>query len=416
MLSLNLFPRISTKSVLFEEAGEDFITSVGDGPSYTLGSTNDTMRLKFFMNVPEVNAILNLRARAAGNLKIKVVDKDGKPMPTPADKIIDTIESGNYFQTKQDVFAQTSLFKDIFGREFLYLAQNFGIRDFNGIFTLPPAMVAMQADSRQSEIYPFYMYKDMPKQIKYKYKHFDNRLYDLDVNNLVHTADNDVDITSVLDVYQGCSKLDSLQAPIENIIAAYEARNVLIVNRGAIGILSNAARDGIGGVAPMDKSERQRVQDAYSKYGLTKRQWQIIITNLSLSWQQMAIDVDKLKLFDETREDTLKICDEYGTPYELLSSVRNTTFDNKKEAQRQWYRDTIIPEANIRIAAINRKYGFREKGFMLVPSFDHLPIFEEEKRLRAQTLGQMVTALSKALEDNAITIETYKEELKKFGI
>ena len=130
----------------------------------------------------------------------------------------------------------------------------------------------------------------------------------------------------------------------------------------------------------------------------------------------MAIDVDKLKLFEECREDTLKICDSYGTPFEMLSSIRNTTFDNKKEAQRQWYRDTIIPEANMRIAGMNKRFNTAEKGYRLVPKFDHLPIFETERKERAASLLMTVNALTKALEDGAITIEEYKLELKKFGI
>lgn len=399
-----------------DEVNSDFFTMVGAGSTYALGSIDNRQRLKFFMNVPEVNAIINLRSRAAGNLQIAAVDRNGKEIPMPSDDILDLIEEGNYFQSKSEVFGQTTLFKDIFGDEFLYIAKNTGQIGFNGIFTLPPPLVEVIADKSGSPILPFYMYDKMPRQIQYKYKHFDGRMYDLRETHLVHTTYNDVHITDEKDVYTGMSKLDALQAPIENIIAAYEARNVLIVNRGAIGILSNGARDAIGGAAPMDKKEREKIQEQFKRYGLTKNQWQVIITNLALSWQQMAIDVDKLKLFEETREDTLKICDEYGTPYELLSSIRNTTFDNKKEAQRQWYRDTIIPESAARIAAINRKFGFRSKGYSLIPKFDHLPIFEEERRQRSQSLYQLVNALSKALEDGVIDQETYAEELRKFGI
>jgi len=207
-----------------------------------------------------------------------------------------------------------------------------------------------------------------------------------------------------------------LALPIANIRAAYEARNVLIENRGAIGILSNASKDGIGGVAPMNKTERQKVQEAFQGYGITKGKSPVIITNLALSWSQMAVDVEKLKLFEECIEDTIKICDAYGVPVEMLSMVRNTTFNNKASAQVQFYRDTIIPDANIRVAGINAKFDTASRGYTLIASFNHLPIFETERKERAQTLTLSVNALSKAFADGAIDINLYKQELAKLGI
>ena len=227
--------------------------------------------------------------------------------------------------------------------------------------------------------------------------------------------DNNVKSNTELSFLKGNSKIDAQQAPLENILAAYEARNVLIVNRGAIGILSNASKDGIGGVAPLDVKEKAKVQQEFSKYGLTKSQWQVIITNLSLNWQQMAIDVDKLRLFEETKEDTLKLCDAYGLPPEMLSVSNGVTFANKREAQVQFYRDTVIPETGARIAGINKKW-FADKEYELAATFEHLPIFSEELKDRARSLMLVCNALSRALDGQVITIEEYRKELKKFGI
>lgn len=408
----------ASEAELLSAFEEQFIQIIGSGASFSFGGGySDIARVSAFTSVPEVNAILNLRARAAGNIRIVAVDKLGHEIDVD-DFLIDMIEEPNYFQTKEELFGQTTLFRDIFGDEFMYSPIPVGLKKPIGLFTLPPQSVRIERNQQQqlSDL-PFYLRTSFPKELVYTFQDFGGQRKILNTNNLLHLNDNNVTFVSQEDFYRGKSKLDALKPAIENIKAAYEARNVLIVNRGAIGILSNAARDGIGGVAPMNKAEKEKVQEEFKKYGLSKSQWQVIITNLALNWQQMAIDVDKLKLFEETREDTLKICDSYGTPYELLSSIRNTTFDNKKEAQRQWYRDTIIPEANRRIAGINKKFDtYSRKGYRLVPKFDHLPIFETERKERAQSLMLTVNALTKALEDNAIDIEQYKLELKKFGI
>lgn len=408
-------PWTKSAAPVADEVNGAIFNMVGVGPSYALGSYDNAYRLASFTQIPEVNAILNLRARAAGNMRIAAVNSSGVEVNV-SDEIIQLINEPNYFQTKEELFGQTTLFNDIFGNEYLYISKPVGMRKPIGLFTLPPQAVCVKKVDGLQHNGPFFLNKTFPKTSEYHFKDYDGKEYRLVYDDLIHLNNNQVTFKNEQDYFIGVSKLDALKPAIENIRAAYEARNVLIVNRGAIGILSNGAKDGIGGVAPMDKREKEIVQREFAKYGLTKNQWQVIITNLALSWQQMAIDVDKLKLFEETREDTLKICDAFGTPYEMLSSIRNTTFDNKKEAQRQWYRDTIIPEANIRIAGINKKLNIGEKGYRLVPKFDHLPIFETEKKERAQSLMLTVNALTKALEDGAIDLDQYKLELKKFGI
>ena len=411
---LNLFG--TTKS---QERFDDstFFYSFDQAATYNLGGGNDIKRLQAFLTIPEVNAIFNLRARAHGNFKIMAVDLKGDPIENFEDPLIDIINNPNYFQSKEEFFGQTNLFRDIFGNEFINLTIPIGMSKPIGIFSLPSQNVEIaNVNTVHSGTGPFFLLKDLPESVQYKFKDTDGKVYPLRYENLLHLNDNNVVFKNNPDFLKGLSKLDALAAPLENIKVAYEARNVIIVNRGAIGILSNAARDGIGSAAPMNKFEKEKLQQEFKKYGLSKNQWQVIITNLALNWQQMSIDVDKLKLFDETREDTLKICDAYGTPYELLASIRNTTFDNKKEAKRQWYRETIIPEANARIAGINRKYKTIERGFRFLPMFDHLPIFDTEKMERARSLYFMVNSLTKALEDTAIDLDQYRKELKKYGI
>lgn len=409
-----------TKSAPEKFDNDSFFYSFDQAATYSLGGGDDVRRLKAFLTIPEVNAIFNLRARAHGNFKVAAVDLKGNILENFVDPLAEIIENPNYYQSKEEFFGQTNLFRDIFGNEFIHLTIPFGTSKPIGLFSLPSQNVDIEnvpvGAVYSSGTGPFYLLRDMPAHVRYIFKDTDGVSYPLRYENLLHLNDNNVVFKSNTEFLKGLSKLDALAAPIENIRVAYEARNVIIVNRGAIGILSNASKDGIGSTAPMNKLEKEKLQAEFRKYGLSKNQWQVIITNLALNWQQMSIDVDKLKLFDETREDTLKICDAYGTPYELLASIRNTTFDNKKEAKRQWYRETIIPEANARIAGINRKYKTSERGFRFIPMFDHLPIFDTEKMERARSLYFMVNSLTKALEDGAIDIEQYKRELKKYGI
>jgi len=80
------------------------------------------------------------------------------------------------------------------------------------------------------------------------------------------------------------------------------------------------------------------------------------------------------------------------------------------------YEESIIPDMNERIAAINNTIGADKKSWELKVDYSHLPVFSENYRERSQTINTMVNGLSRALADGAITIEQYQDELRKFGI
>jgi HK97 family phage portal protein len=203
---------------------------------------------------------------------------------------------------------------------------------------------------------------------------------------------------------------------VQNIRAAYEARNVLIENRGALGILTNNSTDGIGSTLPLDESEKKKVQDEWKKYGIQKNQFQAIITSLNLKWQQISTDANKLQLFEETKADQEQICDAYGVPFELFANQKGVTFDNKKQARREFYENTIIPEAEEWIDALNRYFETYNKSWEIKGSFDHLSVFQENQKERAQSITLLTNALSKAFADGALTLEEYKSELRKLRI
>jgi phage portal protein BeeE len=196
---------------------------------------------------------------------------------------------------------------------------------------------------------------------------------------------------------------------------AYETRGVLLKNRGALGILSNATSDKIGAI-PLDPDERDRVQQEYSReYGGLDGQRQLIITSADLRWQQMAISPDKMGLFQETEADFNKILDAFGLPSELFVRAAGSTYENQKQARKGAYVDTIIPDANEWISGINNKYrkGAKTK---LIMDYMHLPIFQEDLKTRGDAMTAVFNAMSKAMQDGALTIEEYKAEVKKFGI
>jgi HK97 family phage portal protein len=367
---------------------------------------------KDFKEVPEVNAVISLKARAFSSMKLQVVSKETGKQVNNNEPLVKVLRNPNYYQSQKEFLYQTKVFQEVYGNEFIYPLAPSGLStNYKGLFSLPPDLVEIEYPSRQPA---FYLSEDFIAGIKYKAT-FGTSTKTFVPKELIHI--NSINITQREDSWlNGVSPLAALQGPIANIRASYEARNVLIERRGALGILSNGSVDVTGGAVPIDPKEKTELQSQLRRYGLTKDQYQFIITNLNLKWQQMAIDADKLQLHEETRESLTRICDVYGVPFELMGNQKGVTFDNKKQAIRSLYQETIIPEAQEWVDTLNSFFGTEGKSWHIVATFDHLPIFAENIKERAASIATITTALSKAYQDGAITIAQYQAELAKLNV
>jgi len=379
---------------------------------YGINAKPGDVDLNDAMLIPEVASILNKRASAHANIIIKVVNKkSGEEVDNNLSRLL---KKPNWFQSTIEFIKQTNLFHDIYGNEYDYLFFGVGMKPENAkaMYTLSDEF--MKIDYKSDTKY--FMETEEP-DVDYLYT-FDGKRSDIPSEQIIHLNDNRTNIRAQDEtLLKGESKLLSLSHPLRNIIAAYEARGIMILNRGALGILSNDNKDGIGSTIPIDDKERDKIQQDYRGYGLQGHQNQIIITNMALKWQKMGIDIDKLKLFEEIKEDAIKIAEAYNYPPELLVFEKGPTLfgENKKQAEKSWYQNSIIPEAQERIDAFNLKFQTDKKPYHIVGTFDHLPIFQKDRKDQTAVLTMTVTALSRALADQVITIDEYKIELQKLG-
>jgi HK97 family phage portal protein len=367
--------------------------------------------LQSFNEVPELNAVINLRARARSSGKLKIVDNNLKEVELG--QISKVIKNPNWFQSQAEFIRQTALWHDIYGDEFLYtlFPVGFNIDRLKALFTLPPNLVEAEYEESQ----PFYTFSEAPENIKYVLD-FNGHKVTLANDTIIHMNDNRVNIKSVNDklILNGESKMGGLTPAINNIKMAYESRGVILKHRGALGILSNQSQDESGHV-PLLPAEKESVQEAYRQYGGLSNQQQVIITSANLKWQQMSVNPDKLGLYQETEEDFNKILDSYGVPSEMFVRSKGATFENQKEARKSFYENTILPEANEWVGGLNARF-LPDGKYKIIADFSHLPIFQEDIKHRSDAMNARVTVLSKLLQDKQISNEEYREELGKIGI
>lgn len=399
----------SNKSHLPKTVDDGFFWQMPSGNALNWNNNNF---LKDYLEVPEVNAIITQKAKAFSNGKIKVVYKATKKEVEKSNKLAKLLSNPNWMQSEKEFRMQTKIFREIFGNEFMYLYTPVGQTDnYKGLFTLPPQLVETDINGKSK---PFFLETEKPENITYSIN-WEGSKIPLDYDNLIHLNSNNAAVKED-NYFNGKSTLSGVGASIENIRAAYEARFTLIENRGALGIFTNENKDASGAALAIKPNEKKELQNEISRYGLTRDKWQFIITSQALKYQQIGINVRELMLFEECQEDRERLCDAFGFPIELLSSNKGTTFANKNEASKLLYQNTIIPEAEEWVAALNAKFETETLPYHIVITFDHLPVMQENIKERAQTLLMLTNSLSKSLADGAITVEQYQNELKNFGI
>ena len=359
-----------------------------------------TTYLKQFLAVPELNNIINIRARAMASWRLEILSKATGLEVKANENLVKTLRKPNFFQSQVEFWRQSELFRSIYANEYLYFLTPVGMPNtVKSMFTLDPSKVDI-------EYKPIgHYFNDISgEDAKYFYTENGTKT-ELDKNNIIHLNDNRVIIDK--DFLKGTSKFKALQPNIQNIIEAYEKRNILL--KMPIGIMSQNTSDAIGQSMPMDPKEKENTLKDLARRGALP-----IISNLGVSYDSMTNNPKNMGLFEEVHEDTQKICDAFGVPYELLANQKGTTFANLKEAKKQMYEETIIPDTEEKTGALNAR--FAEKSWEIVGGFKHLAVFADDQKQRAISLKQLIEALSKALADGAITIEQYQNELKKLGI
>lgn len=395
----------------------------GDGSYFfVFGSSRDSFGkidyLSSYEDIPELNAIINMKAKTSSNMRIKAVDKDGNEVSnSETDRVKGILKNPNWFQDGKEFLIQTKTLREIFGNEYIFSQIPFGFSPTNKtrikqLFTLPSNIVKCEYKSG----IPFFM-NDSKTGVRYSYKDDQGQYQPLEVSQIIHLNDNRANIKSASDknLLKGESKMKALKVAINNVRMAYESRGIILRFRGADGAWVNRAKDAVGRTLPLDEKEREILQKAYSKYGTLSGQHQTIVTSQDIDWVQSGVkDPSKLGLFQEIEEDFNKFLDAYGVPSEIFVRQKGATYENQRQAEKGLYVRTTIPEANEWIGAVTSELR-QDDSITYIADYSHLPIFQEDLKERADALSATVTYLSKLLSDGVITIEEYRQEIEKFG-
>jgi len=349
-----------------------------------------------------LSGIIQRKVKAFLNGKISFVDANGKPVSNiKAKKLSALINRPNPIQTWEQLIAEAYTFYSIFGEVFLFAINPIGFEGKQNISSLwvIPNWIISRTDT--GKVY----FQNKIEDIVSEYCITSGgQSVPVNVNQILHIRDTIVNRDNPI---RGESKLVSLQDPVSNIIAAYEARNVLITKRGGIGILSNTSKDAAGAI-PLKTNEKDDLQKEFRKYGMAKDQYQVIITSASLQWQSMTYPTKELMLFEEIEDDVRQIADNYDYPMYLLGFKDGTTYSNVREAKASLYQDSIIPESEAFYSALSTFFETERDGFSIKICYDHLEILQKSEKEKAESFKLMSEGAKIAYEGKVITKEEFR--------
>ncbi len=249
-------------------------------------------------------------------------------------------------------------------------------------------------------------------------------IYEIPTHQIWHDRDGLPDMTHDVTFLKSDSRLMSQKKPIANLIAVYEARNVIFVKRGAIGFIVAQKTDEAGTVALKPKEKEQLQNDFNGKYGLTDGKSPYVVTDIPMSFVRTSQSLQELMPFEETLADAIQIASVFGIPSVLVPRKDQSTFNNQAAAEQSVYTSTIIPMARRFCEELTTFLGLEKKGFYLDCDFGEVACLQlgnkEREQVKALALKRGLDTFNAGLgtldDIRALMHEDQKaEEIPLFG-
>ncbi len=176
------------------------------------------------------------------------------------------------------------------------------------------------------------------------------------------------------------SRLKALKRPIANLLAVYEARNVIYLKRGGLGFIVARKQDETGTIALDPDEKKQLTEDFAKNYGVTDGKSPYIITDIPVDFIKTNLSISELQPFEETLEDAVKIAGAFNIPAVLVPRKDQSTFSNQDSAEQSVYYATIIPMAKRFCEALTTFLGLEQKGYYLDCDFSEVACLQKGKK------------------------------------
>ena len=228
-----------------------------------------------------------------------------------------------------------------------------------------------------------------------------------------HDRDGAPEFISSGSFLKGHSRLASNLKPISNLIAVYEARNVIYVKRGALGFLVSQKVDD-GGTTAMTPEEKKNIIDShYGKYGVDGRHLPYGISDVPLSFVRTNLSITELQPFEETLTDAIQLAGAYGIPSVLVPRKDQSTFSNQAAAEKAVYTSVIIPMAKHFCRRLTAFLSLDEAGYYLDCNFDSVDCLQQGMKEKEEVKTLVNKRCKEQFHAGLISINDWRAQIEE---
>jgi hypothetical protein len=211
---------------------------------------------------------------------------------------------------------------------------------------------------------------------------------------------NGTDVTSG----KGTSIFRAAEYPLANLAAVYSARGKIYIEGGPRGLIISGKTDGVGSRMPLTPDERETAEaQLFDKYGTQPGQKLLKLMDQPVDYLKIGSGIDEMKPFEETLADTVALAAIAGVPMALIPKSSENKQTNLDVATRDFYHDTIIPEAQDICEMLTMAGLFGEVGYKVMVYFDDVPALQDDKLKESQAFKTNVEAATTLYNQGHIT-------------
>ena len=207
------------------------------------------------------------------------------------------------------------------------------------------------------------------------------------------------------------SRLCSQQKAISNLIAVYQARNLIYVKQGGLGFIVSKKQDETGTIALTEKEKEQIRKQHDSKYGITDDKLPYGISDVPIDFVRTNLSISELQPFDETLQDAITIAGAFGIPSVLVPRKDQSTFSNQSTAEKTVYSSKIIPMTKRFCQDLTSFLGLEDDGFYLDCCFKDVDCLQDGLKAAEEVKKMLNERCKMQFLSGVITINDWRAQI-----
>lgn len=377
---------------------------LGEFKSCFSGGYSEANMIALFESIPEVFAPIDAIASRVTNgiFQLKRIKNDEIVYDNKAFNRLTS--KPNWKQTWAKYVYNAVVYKYACGNRYFHgyvpstLKRN--LDNTSALWLLPPQYTEPVSNLLQPEAFKSLSAKDVVKEYKYNPGYGARRI--LTPDEVFHDTFLQFSLINNNPLL-GMGIIRVNEYPASNLIAVYEARNVIYVKRGALGMIVSKKSDESGNV-PLTFGEKKQIRDEYqSTYGVGAGKHPVGIAEAPVDFVRMAMSIEELMPFEETYACAAALCVTSGVPRSFIPTKEAPTYNNGPADERKLYQDVVIKNGQEICTIHDEMLGLTAAGLYMDVSYAHIAALQDDKKVEADT--REVTARTNATmyEKNFIT-------------